>query len=682
MRGLNRPQMIESASAPLNEATAEDFVLPSHKPSFFNIAVAKSITGAVLASGLLWPGLAYSLGVGGVETRSYIGQPLRVEVPLYNVESPNTLEITLELIGEEDSGGLTATLSRANSQLSVLIRSIEAVNEPYFNFSLNLVDEGNEFRKQFTVLLDLSPTGNPHYVEPRPQAQAQATALGSPDVRAYDVDSSANNTLSSNSSSTSSSSTRSSSGVSRGVSGSVMGPYDWAKANQIPEKFGAVLDGQSLWRVARRISPAMNASNNQMMWALYQANPQAFSSKNIESLRAGVFLTIPSVATVNRIPDREAKRLLDNLSSSLPSSQQVVNADGSTEAEVAAPIVDLTDASPDNASSPVNADGSVGGQFQLSGLESKVNAAGSLVSASDEQSKEIISSLSETISSMTEQLGRKDKQIEVLEAQVVELKTFIQSEGASVPETRLSSNELLSSPAPSISDVELGSQNSAQSVVEPVEVATGNVALNSVSAAADQQATIEGSSAWYLWVLAVLGSLALLGFAMRNRLTRLWTSLNFGGANDELAFQPTVFNEALGQELAKKEHSHHTMTVSQNTSFSDSEYNEPFSEPFTEIESEIFVDEVTPEDELDFEQRFARLLAEGDFEFARQLLDIAHGHDVNDERYHYYRLQLLALNYDEDAFYDYYYSIENDIPNFTNLVQTDISKLVVRLAKH
>mgnify|MGYP000725329511 CR=1 FL=1 len=52
---------------------------------------------------------------------------------------------------------------------------------------------------------------------------------------------------------------------------------------------------------------------------------------------------------------------------------------------------------------------------------------------------------------------------------------------------------------------------------------------------------------------------------------------------------------------------------------------------------------------LDFEQRFANLIDEGDLDMARQLLDIAHGQDVDSVRYHFHRLQLLALVGDEDA---------------------------------
>ena len=649
-------------------------------------SVARSVAASMAC---LMPVTAFGLGVGGVETRSYIGEPLRVEIPLYNVEAPTSLEIELERLDGADSEGLTAVLSRANSQLSILIESEKVVNEPYFNFSLNLTDQGNEFRKQFTVLLNLSPSDS-RYAEGQGAQGVVATTkpaqdldvskkLDSHSIKAFDVEGDR--------------------AVTTAQRGSLMGPYDWAKAGQIPEKFGAVLDGQSLWRVARRISPAMNATNNQMMWALYNANPQAFSNTSIESLRAGSFLTIPSTQAVIGVSDREAKRLLGELNGS-PREPAVSAASSESIADRRNTVKDgvKTVKTPRDASS--------GGQFQLSSLGSAVTSGGSFVTANDDQSKEIIASLSNTISSMTEQLGRKDKQIEVLEAQVSELKAFIQGDdvisGRIVQTSEEASQENADADEDESSSVllvdELESNISvAESDSKPLREATLQTQTSEPSNSLSNEPTANVQSdngvltSVYFWLLAVLASLVLIGVAMRSRLAKIWRSLNFSGANDQVEFQPSVFNEALSQALAEREKSQHSVTVSREITiserdsfdepFSDS-FSEPFSESFTEVESEIFVDEVTPEEELDFNQRFARLVAEGDLEFARQLLDIAHGHDVNDERYHFHRLQLLALKYDEDAFYDYYYSIESDIPQFTNPVQTDISKLVVQLAKN
>ena len=86
-------------------------------------------------------------------------------------------------------------------------------------------------------------------------------------------------------------------------------------------------------------------------------------------------------------------------------------------------------------------------------------------------------------------------------------------------------------------------------------------------------------------------------------------------------------------------------------------------------------------DDLDFEFHFTRLANEGDFEFAKQLLDIAHRHAIDSQLYHLYRLKLLAMQDREDQFYDYYYSIEDLIPRFNRKIQTEISKLVVILSQ-
>ncbi len=594
-----------------------------------------AIAVALSAFPLSVPSTGFALGLGGVETKSYIGQPLRVDIPLYNVESPNSLKIELERVNGDPVDGVFAELSRANSQLSIVIRSEEVVNEPYYNFSLNLTDGGNTFRKQFSVLLDLSPT----------QAVLSQSVAG-------------NNSSIKSAVEPSKGSGNQAVAVVSASSGSVMGPYDWAKAGQIPERFGAVLDGQSLWRVARRISPAMNVTNNQMMWALYNANPKAFATNSIESLRAGSFLTIPSTVSVASISDAQAKELLKSL------VRQPVNvAESSATVPTTSQAATVANISKDERLTTAASDSS----FQLTGVDQQVDADGQLVGASDAESKQIIVSLSETISSMTAQLSEKDKKIAVLESQVNELKAFIQQD------------EAMSTP---LVAQEQGGQKAVG--VDLSDPAAQVITLNQESVLqtdSPDEANASFFASKWSWLLALLGLLTVGLIVMRKRLSRLWQSLNFGGAKDQVEFQPTmvVANERSFSEMQSKAE----LNLPEPIISSEPENNiEIYSEVTFDDYDDFFVDETTPEEELDFEQRIARVIADGDLEFAHQLLEIAHGHDVDEERYHFYRLKLLALKYDEDAFYDYYYSIEDDIPAFTKLVQTDISKLVVQLARH
>ncbi len=581
----------------------------------------------------------HALGLGGVQTQSYIGQRLKVSIPLYNVESPNELKIELERIDGQSMEGLTAELSRQGSQLSILIESTAAVEEPYFNFSLTLVDEGNEFQKQFTVLLDLVPSGTTLF-----QAKVTETA----DDRSF-LNRSQNQLMDIQS-------------KEQPIS-KVMGPYDWAEKGKIAKKFGAVLNGQSLWRVARRISPAMNVTNNQMMWALYQANPNAFARNSIESLQAGSFLTIPDVDVVASVSDKQAKEYLTRLTEAKRIQDELPVVASSKQNEITSDvdgtvvIQELDDVEtelqfdndPERKSSG----------FLLTGVDSRVGSDGELESVTAMQSQEIIASLSETITELGEQLGRKDRQIEVLEEQIAELQTYLSGVSIQAPDA---DGERASSISPSVTN--------------------GTVEANT-------EDSIDFDSR-YIWSIVLVILALLVGFLLRARLYQIWESLNFTGSRDRVVFKPStsVGGEDTLMPMSAEYEVPDEMDFSERSedSFLESSLFDDSESPSQIVFEESASDEVgngdaVPEEELDFGSRFTQLLADGQFEFARQLLDISNGQGVDQAEYHYYRLKLLAVVNDEESFYDYYYAIEDEIHEFSSVVQTKISKLVVQLAK-
>ncbi len=71
----------------------------------------------------------------------------------------------------------------------------------------------------------------------------------------------------------------------------------------------AVKKGDTLSEIARQnLPPGVNL--NQMLIAIYRANEDAFIRKNVNLLRAGRILDIPSAETVSTIDPQEAKRLV------------------------------------------------------------------------------------------------------------------------------------------------------------------------------------------------------------------------------------------------------------------------------------------------------------------------------------------------------------------------------------
>jgi pilus assembly protein FimV len=59
-------------------------------------------------------------------------------------------------------------------------------------------------------------------------------------------------------------------------------------------EYGPVQRGQTLWGIANRISRERGYSVNQLMLAIQQQNPGAFNQGNINSLKAGAVLRLPS----------------------------------------------------------------------------------------------------------------------------------------------------------------------------------------------------------------------------------------------------------------------------------------------------------------------------------------------------------------------------------------------------
>jgi len=217
-------------------------------------------------------------------------------------------------------------------------------------------------------------------------------------------------------------------------------------------------------------------------------------------------------------------------------------------------------------------------------------------------------------------------------------------------------------------------------------------------------AKITAAPVWQLALLCLL-VLSLLAFFIRGRLAALFRALNLFGPKEDVELNSVVIVEDLYNTKAKPKPYHEpklesdeitvakdysVMTAAQNTT-SDEELLDGIS--YLDIDddgtfeaNEILEIETEEADagleDLSFEERFERLLAENDFDFARELLDFARHNEINDERYHCERLRLLGKMKDEDGFYEYYYEIESQIPTFPQNLQTKISQLVVELARH
>lgn len=228
------------------------------------------------------PSLSAAIGVGSLETESALNEPLEARIPLESadLEELETLSATLASPDAFDRAGLERPfmLSRIEFEVVtedtrqpyVLIRTSDPVREPFLAFLVELNWAGGRLIREYTMLLD-PPVHSPE------QEAAPATAdAPAPDEPAPDADAPAT--------------------VSSGDPGDPEGVREIDTAEEIE-----VQDNDTLWELADEVRPDDGVSVHQMMMALLEANPEAFTDGNVNNLRAGAIL---------RVPEREAAQVL------------------------------------------------------------------------------------------------------------------------------------------------------------------------------------------------------------------------------------------------------------------------------------------------------------------------------------------------------------------------------------
>jgi len=624
---------------------------------------------------------SYALGVGAVSTDSYIGEPLSLKIPIFNVKNPDGLSVRFKrLDGSVGSVPLSAVVERKNSQLAIRISSQQQVSEPYISFVLDINDAGDATSKEFTVLLDLRSTNT--------NSVARSVTNSAPNLVSNSAFSRGSNLSVSN--------------IDSRIQGSVMGPYDWAQPGQVASSFGPVLDGQSLWRVARRINTALDVSVDQMMWSLYQNNRDQFSSNSITSLKAGAVLKIPTAEQASAISELAAKAKVIEFSGANVPSSTVSTANNESSKE-----------SSQNTEKKESSDNDQ--SFQLTGINSKnengAQNAGSVVE--DAQSQEIIASLAEAVGNLTQEIIKKDRKISFLEEKVSAFEEY----------TKVNASDL---PTSLNIDVETELPDSANGIAEPKilvpsaevkepAVIESKALVETAPAKVVSDEKVEQASRsfefkpWY-WFLIILLVLLIAAFLFRNQIMALLSSLNIFQSDDQIEFDPSEYHHVDVEELSVPS-TDDDLTVENTTKLNglsqksildaikdavqvddplspqtvleldgDFSYTEMLSEDAGDFDDEdVFGDD---EVDLTFVERFDLALTKQDYGFALQLLDMARSNEIDDPSYHYNRLRMYESMSDEDAFYDYFCEIENDIPSYHSDMQTKISQLVLQMAQH
>lgn len=237
----------------------------------------RSLKLSMLVALALGTGQALAMDLGQIQVKSALGQPLLAEIPL-NPANPSELKnLTVKLASSEDFaragivGGRTSiplhfsVAKTAAGHQVIRITSSAAVDNPYLDLLIEVNGSAGKSVREFAILLD--PPHAPMVApaaEPAPRVSTPSHRVITPVAPSQ-------------------------------PHRAALTPAPAPQASVVNGKYGPVERGQTLSGIARSTAPS-GVDVQQMMLALQQANPDAFYRENINALKSGAVLRVPTAA--------------------------------------------------------------------------------------------------------------------------------------------------------------------------------------------------------------------------------------------------------------------------------------------------------------------------------------------------------------------------------------------------
>ena len=240
------------------------------------------LTLSLLATALALPGSAAALGLGKLTVNSALGQPLSAQIELTSAakEELDSLaaRVAAPSLYSQNNLNYPGALSRArvtvergaNGEPFLKITTQQPVSEPYLDLLIEINWASGRVVRDYTFLLD--PPGTTMIAAPVEPVAPLRTGVAPPSR----------------------------------PTASAAAP---ASAPRQPGEGYTVKRGDTLSKIANENLPS-TATLDQMLVALFKNNADAFDGKNMNRLRAGAIITIPSVDEVGTTAAPEATKVV------------------------------------------------------------------------------------------------------------------------------------------------------------------------------------------------------------------------------------------------------------------------------------------------------------------------------------------------------------------------------------
>lgn len=229
-----------------------------------------------------------AVDLGQIQVKSALGQPLLAEIPVHAATPAELQHLTAQLASSDEfaragiAGGRTtiplhfSVADAAGGQPVIRITSATPVEDPFLDLLIEVNAQSGKSVREFAILLDppgsaapaamaaapavprtqpapVPPSPAPAAIPPQPQSPAGAVERTPPRAAAAAT----------------------------------------SPAPAAAGQYGPVVRGDTLSAIARTATPA-GVDVHQMLLAIKQANPDAFYRDNINALKAGAILRLPT----------------------------------------------------------------------------------------------------------------------------------------------------------------------------------------------------------------------------------------------------------------------------------------------------------------------------------------------------------------------------------------------------
>lgn len=292
----------------------------SARPGFRLKAISLAVMSAAFISS------ASAAGLGKITVLSGLGQPLNAEIELTTGSREEANGLAVKLASAEAFRqanveinpalySLRFVIEQRGGRSVVRITSAQPLNEPFVDLLLEVTGNNSKLVREYTFLLDPPELRKPQtalaeLAKPAtPAAGAAMPAAGSaanaPESRAAQPPARAR------------AANRSTARAAAEPNATAPNPAreaTAAAASAIDKESDAARElevkrGDTLGRLAAEARPE-GVSLDQMLVALYRANPQAFVGNNMNRLRAGQILKVPQADAVSAISQGEARSVI------------------------------------------------------------------------------------------------------------------------------------------------------------------------------------------------------------------------------------------------------------------------------------------------------------------------------------------------------------------------------------